>query len=176
MSWLLAVVWLRTWCYCYLKKWMKLDNRQTTQLWNKECICRQPCSYSFEWWISRGAWIKLYRGIFWKVVSKMLWNRWRLYTCCSAICPIKMQYYRSSKDTTSWLQHISRLGAKHQRRSLRMFKAALTLTIGLTNEGRSTINGSRGKHKCFTKLLNRTLTLEKMKGTAVRQHLSHLAV
>lgn len=57
-----------------------------------------------------------------------------------------------------------------------MFKAALNLTIGLTNEGRSMIKGSRGKHKCFTKILNRTLTLEKMKGTAVRQHLSHLAV
>lgn len=75
--------------------------------------------------------------------------------------------------TTSWLQHFSTGG---QTQSLRMFKAASNLSIGLTNEGRSTIKGSRGKHKCFTKILNRTLTLEKMKGTAVRQHLSHLAV
>lgn len=142
---------------------------------NKECICSQPCSYSFEWWISRGAWMKLYRGIFWKVVSKMLWKRWHLYTCRSAICTIKTQYHQSSKDTTSWLQPISRLGAKHQRQSLRRFKVALNLTIGLTDEGRSMIS-SRGKHKCFTEILNRTLTWEKMKGTAVRQHLSHLAV
>lgn len=173
MSWLLAVVWLRTdaiapwrngwnWTTDKLRsfgtKSASADSLALTAL-NDESQEVHEWNYTGE-----------YSG---KVVSKMLWNRWRLYTCCSAICPIKMQYHWSSKDTTSWLQHFSTGG---QTQSLRMFKAALNLTIGLTNEGRSMIKGSRGKHKCFTKILNRTLTLEKMKGTAVRQHLSHLAV